>query len=224
MLRAGAMVILAMIGGCRLDSEAAAPPVADVAPSAVPAAAATATSDATQPPASTTQAAAECASAAIAALDKKDMRRIAELAHPVAGIRFTPFGFVRPAEDVVLRSAELKEAMSDAKVRNWGILGESDDPIRMTFAQFFARFVYDAPFARLGPAPAGTMATFETASHSVPELRKTLEAAYPGAEVFEYRKPSSKSDLPDWRVLRLVCQQHEAKHYLVGIVHSEWTP
>jgi hypothetical protein len=169
--------------------------------------------------------ASTCAAETLAALEAKDTRRLAELAHPSLGVRFTPFAFPDQKTDVVLRAGELRNAFSDPTVRTWGMLGESDEPIRMTFGQYFARFVHEARFASYRPAPAGTVDPFEAASFNVDALHERIRETYPRASVFEYRHPpADPNDGHEYRVLRLVCEEHRGSHHLVGIIHSEWTP
>jgi hypothetical protein len=95
----------------------------------------------------------------------------------------------------------------------------------MTFAQYFARFVHEARFAPYRPAPPGTTDRFEAASFNIDALREDIRKAYPRGSVFEYRHPpANPNNGHEYRVLRLVCEEYRARHYLVGILHSEWTP
>jgi len=160
----------------------------------------------------------------MAALKARDAASLADLAHPVLGVRFTPFLFPSP-NDVVLSPALLRGAFADPKVRNWGTIGESDDRIRTTFAKYFARYVYDADFAGRGPATAGTTDRNEAASFDVESLRAALRSTYPDGVVAEYRWPASgKGGNDDWRTLRIVCIPASGSYHLAGIVHGEPTP
>jgi hypothetical protein len=191
-------------------------------------AASTAPEDAAPPATSVDPAAPRvaetCADQSIAAFKAKDMRRIARLAHPTRGVRFTPFSFVEVGRDVVLTRADLEKAMTDPKVRNWGMMGESDDSIEMTFAQYHARFIYDADFARLGRASGKGPHPQQRSTDNLEVLNDVIRKTYPQGRVFEFHQPSRNDSVADWRVLRLVCQEQAGRFYLAGVIHSELTP
>jgi hypothetical protein len=150
------------------------------------------------------------------------MPTLAGLAHPERGVRFTAFAFVRWG-DVVLEASEIAGALTDPKVRDWGPLGESDERIKMTFAQYVQRFVYDADFAAHEPVSDGSKDSFESRSFNIDVLRGDLRRAFPKGVAFEFRHPATSKEV-DWRVLRVVCEERAGTHHLVGVVHSELTP
>jgi hypothetical protein len=91
--------------------------------------------------------------------------------------------------------------------------------IDLTFADYFADFVYDVDFAsapqiavnqRLGPG--------NTIDNSA--------EVYPGDMIVEYHFPGfdPQYDGMDWRSLRLVFKYCQGNYDLVGIIHDEWTP
>jgi hypothetical protein len=204
-VRTGALVLLAALAGCRADPPAGAP--LGAAPTAAPAA---------------MRSAAACAAEASAALSARDMRRLAAVVGVGQQVAFTPFAYARSA-DVALRAEELEDELRQGHVRDWGTLGESDDPLRLSFTDYLARYAWDAAYAGLGPRPPGS-ATFDAASNEVRELLGAIRALHPGAEITEYHKPPSAPGAMDWRVLRVVCAPAGGGYRLVRIVHSEWTP
>jgi hypothetical protein len=157
------------------------------------------------------------AEAAIQALKAKDMDKLAELTSPGSGLRFSPYSFVRP-EDLAFSPEQLKGLLKDPTVYVWGTFDGSGEPIQMTFAEYYERFVYSKDFAsaeqiglneRLGQG--------NTIDNS--------QEFYPEAVVVEYHLPGENPDYGgmDWQSLRLVFQQQEGQWYLVGIIHDEWT-
>ncbi|MDI3288995.1 hypothetical protein [Polyangium sp. 15x6] len=166
-----------------------------------------------------------CAERVIAAFEARSGDALAAAAHPVRGIRFTPFGFVRPEEDVVLDANALRGAFDDDAVRDWGNLAESDERIRMKPAAYFERFVLH-PASGWEPAAGSDAASYEAAAFDVDTLESDLAKAYPHGHVIQRRRPpSTPNDAEhDGAVLRVVCEAYEGAWYTVGIVHSEWTP
>jgi len=154
----------------------------------------------------------------VAALRDRDMEALAGQVHPSQGVRFSPYGYVQ-LSDLVFLPGQVRGLLDDPTVYHWGVYDGSGLPINLTFAEYYAEFVYDLDFAnapevginrRMGPA-GGT-------------LDNTVEF-YPGAIVVEYHFPGVDPQYAgmDWRSLRLVFREEGGTWYLVGIIHDEWT-
>ena len=157
------------------------------------------------------------AEAAIQALSIGDMAALASLVHPEARLRFSPYAYVLP-EHLAFSQDQLLSLMDDPNIYTWGAFDGSGEPIRMTFGEYFDRFVYSKDFAgaeqvsldrRLGPGN-----TIDN-SHEY----------YPRSVVVEYYLPGENPDYGglDWQSLRLVFQQQDGAWYLAGIIHDEWS-
>lgn len=161
----------------------------------------------------------ERAGQAITAIKGGDLKTLATIVHPTKGVRFSPYGNIRTGDsgDLVYTAAQLPEAMADTAVRRWGNFDGSGDPIDLTFAKYWARFVYDKDFA----------ATPQVGFNKIIGIGNTLinmNEAYPGASFVEYYVPGTeKYGNMDWACLRLVFEQVDGVWYLVGIVHDQWT-
>lgn len=152
-------------------------------------------------------------------LAARDLGRLAEWAHPEAGVLFSPYAHVDPGEAVTLSAADLGR-VADGEVieRVWGHHDGSGEPIRLTFREYFERFVYDRPYLAEG----------EVAVDARQGRGNTLDDAaevWPEARIVEYHVPGTDPRYGgmDWRSLRLVLEQEGQRWYLVGIVHDEWT-
>ena len=204
-MRCGVLLLLAAAAACHADSPAGAPPGAGTA--AAPAA----------------LSATACAAEATAALAARDMRRLAAVVGGGQRLAFTPFGHAR-REDATLRAEELDDALRAGHVRDWGTLGESDDPLRLSLSDYLARYAWSDAYAGLGPRPPGS-AAFDAASNDIAALLGAIGALHPGAAITEYHQPPSAPGAMDWRVLRVVCVPAPAGGFrLARLVHSEWTP
>lgn len=159
----------------------------------------------------------ELADKAILALKEGDIQSLSLMVHPVTGLRFSPYGFVRE-EDLFFIAAELPSLMDNPNQYIWGVYDGSGDPINLTFADYFARFVYDVDFSS---AP-------EVSINQRLGQGSTIDNAaefYPGAMIVEYHFPGFDEQYQgmDWRSLRLVFQEYIGRWVLVGIIHDEWT-
>jgi hypothetical protein len=155
------------------------------------------------------------ANAVVQALKSKDMDALAALAHPDRGVRFTPYSYVDDKSDVKLDARQLRGAMGDRAVRHWGDFDGTGAPINMTFAQYYARFVFDVDFtsATKRPKEFGEN-SIDNASQVYGKRARVIEFYWPG--------DPSRSGM-DWRALRVVMEPKEGTYYLVGIIHAEWT-
>jgi hypothetical protein len=159
----------------------------------------------------------DLASQAVLALKDRDMQALAALAHPIAGLRFTPYAHVQPS-DLVFPAHQLPDLFDDPAVHHWGFFDGSGEPMDLTFAQYYERFVYDQDYAQAEEVGFNQrLGTGNSIDNS--------QEFYPGAFVVEYYFSGFDPQYAgmDWRSLRLVFQQHQGAWYLVGIIHDEWT-
>lgn len=165
-------------------------------------------------PAEAERITAPTARQAIEALKNRDMVRLAGMAHPEKGVLFSPYGFI--GEDkVVLQSEQLVGALTDPTVHTWGSQAGSGEPIELTFAAYFDRFVYSHDFA------AAPQIGY---NQPLKEIYHAEEFA-PDSIMVEYHFPGFDPQYEgmDWQSLRLVFEQQDQTWYLVGLLHNEWT-
>jgi len=159
----------------------------------------------------------ERARVVVAAMKRKDLKSLAAMIHPKKGVRFSPYAYVDPTSDVTLQAAQVEDGISDGTERVWGSADGSGDPIRLTFAKYFDRFVYDADFASVSePALDSVVASGNTINNA--------KKIYAGATMVELYVPgTTKYEGMDWKSLRLVFERDGEHLWLVGVIHDEWT-
>ena len=120
--------------------------------------------------------------------------------------------------DLVFTADKLASLLNDDTVYTWGAYSGSGEAINLTFAGYYAQFVYDVDFVN---APQISVNLRLGVSTSMDNAAKF----YPGAMIVEYNFPGFDPNLQgmDWRSLRLVFTQDNNTWYLVGIVHDQWT-
>ena len=162
---------------------------------------------------------AAVARSALAALKQRDGQRLAELIHPVKGVRFSAFAYVRADSDIVVPRESASHIFRDTTRRVWGHADGTGDPLHWTFDQYYARYVYDVDFAQ---APAVRYNQGPIRSGNTPS---NLRQVYPGGQWVEYHFPGfdPRYDGMDWRSLWLVFERHANEWLLTGVVHGSWT-
>jgi hypothetical protein len=168
-------------------------------------------------PSSLQQQVLDRASEVIVLLKNKDMVTLSRYVHPVLGLRFSPYAFVKDT-DQVFSSSQVAGLLADSTVYSWGNYDGSGAPIELTFVQYYYQFVYDVDFAA---APQVAL------NHRLGEGNSLDNAQefYPGSMIVEYYFPGFDPQYEgmDWRSLRLLFLQDNDSWYLVGIIHDQWT-
>jgi hypothetical protein len=162
---------------------------------------------------------------AILALRDHNMEQVASLVHPVKGVTFSPYTYVRSLQgapgqaDLVFSRDQVRGLWTNPTVYLWGAYAGSGEPIEMTFAAYHQRFVYDVDFAQ--PDVVGFGQTVGQGS-----AVNNIRSVFPESTTIEYHFEGFDPQYAglDWRSLRLVWETSEGNWYLVAIVHDEWTP
>ncbi|TMV49489.1 hypothetical protein FE783_13355 [Paenibacillus mesophilus] len=158
--------------------------------------------------------------AVVQALKEKDMNKLARMVHPDKGIRFSPYGYVDADKDLTFKPAAIGKLFEDNNVYEWGTYDGSGEPIKLKFAEYYAKFIYDADFAK---APQ----TSVNKTIGKGNMANNMSEAYPAARYdfveYHYSGFDKKFEGMDWKSLRLVFEKDGSRLLLVGIVHDQWT-
>ena len=153
----------------------------------------------------------------VMALKNQDMARLSAFVHPEKGVRFTPYNYVSVKNDLVFKRQAIPNQLRNSKKHVWGDYEGSGDPIRLTFRDYYKRFVYDHDFANMTGVSYDSFNTRGSADNPW--------EYYPGAIIVSYYYPGiegPKGGVMDWKGLRLVFQKKGRAWFLVGILHDEW--
>lgn len=160
------------------------------------------------------------ATAALTALRDRDWETLASLVHPDLGVRFSPYGNIKPVAggDRVRTAAQVRLGFTDTAVYRWGHYDGTGDPIDLSFQGYFNRFVYNADFVN---APVVKYNRIAGRGNTLINLHEV----YPHGQFVEYHFPGFDPQFGgmDWQSLRLVFAEKSGNWYLVGIVHDQWT-
>ena len=157
------------------------------------------------------------ATAAVTALRDKDFAALAALAHPVKGVRFTPYTFVQ-ARDVVLDAATIRQWFTSTRTYTWGFTDGRGDAIDTNLEGYYKRYVYNKDYSKASPV------IVDNYPPNRGNKNDNTKAMYPAGRTVEYYLPSTDPNTTlDWAGLRLVFEELSGTWYLVGIIHDEWT-
>jgi hypothetical protein len=168
-------------------------------------------------PSSLNQTVLDRAGEVIQTLKSQDMVSLSSYVHPVNGVRFSPYAYVKDT-DQVFSADEVVNLSSDNTIYTWGVFDGSGAPIDLSFPDYYSKFIYDVDFAN---APKMALNYRLGVGNSIDN---SLEF-YPGAMTVEYYFPGFDPQYGgmDWRSLRLVFTEYNNTWYLTGIIHDEWT-
>lgn len=160
----------------------------------------------------------QTAASLIKALKAKDAKAIADLVHPVKGVRFTPYTYVSLESDLVFSQAEMRSFFDNQKVYLWGYYDGSGEPINLTPGQYYEKFVYAEDYVN------AKQVGYNQVLSSGNALENQFEV-YSNPIVVEYYFPGFNPgyDGMDWRSLRLVFESYQNDWKLVGIINNQWT-
>lgn len=159
----------------------------------------------------------DAASAVITALKNKDIKALNAYVHPESGLRFSPYAYIDSDSAVHFGPGKLPE-LNDDTVYTWGSYDGSGEPIKLTFGQYYDRFVYDHDYAN--PQETG-WDTILGSGNTTPNMKEI----YPDSYVVDYHFKGfdEKNEGMDWASLILVLQEHDGGWYVSAIAHSGWT-
>ncbi|HOM02997.1 MAG TPA: GerMN domain-containing protein [Acetivibrio sp.] len=157
---------------------------------------------------------------AVKAIKEKDMEKLAQMVHPEKGVLFSPYSHVELHKHKVFTAEQLKDLLKSEEVYTWGEYDGSGDPIELTFAQYYERFIYDHDFANVDKVAYNEIQRYGNTIVNILDVYpegKFIEYYFPGTE------PPEPYDSLDWACLRLAFEEYNGQWYLVCIAHGQWT-
>ncbi len=153
------------------------------------------------------------------AMKGRDFAKLAASVHPLKGVRLTPYSRVDPENDLLLTREQIAGAAADKNLYTWGHYDGSGEPIKLTIAEYFNKFVYDHDYLEEADEVGYNRRVIE----DIYGMDNSSEI-YPGASQVEYYFAGSEEfSGMDWSSLRLVLEKQDEAWYLVGIIHDQWT-
>ncbi|MBP1992378.1 hypothetical protein [Paenibacillus eucommiae] len=157
----------------------------------------------------------------IEAFQLKDMKKITAIVHPEKGVQFSPYAHIDPDKDVRVQAGELEELWNNTAAKKvWGQYDGSGEPIELSFADYYQKFIYDHDYVKAPKIGYNKTLGVSTTVNNIFTLYPkdsfiTVEYHFEG---FDKQYAGM-----DWASLRLVYEYNEGELYLVAVVHDQWT-
>jgi len=151
------------------------------------------------------------------ALANRYFSRITNDIHPIRGVRFSMYAYVRPESDKVFSRTQYEQYLSQSNIRfTWGEKDGTGDLLITTLPTYLDTWVNGK--------------TFDNAAIRINESTNNgnsinnLKEIYPQAEVVEFYYNGTEAYAGmDWRILRLVFDEYQGKRYLIAVINDQWT-
>jgi len=151
------------------------------------------------------------------ALANKDFSRITNDIHPIRGVRFSMYAYVRPESDKVFSRTQYEQYLNQSNIRfTWGKKDGTGDLLITTLPTYLDTWVNGK--------------TFDNAAIRINESTNNgnsinnLKEIYPQSEVVEFYNNGTEAYAGmDWRILRLVFDEYQGKRYLIAVINDQWT-
>ncbi|WP_010243822.1 GerMN domain-containing protein [Acetivibrio cellulolyticus] len=155
---------------------------------------------------------------AITAIKEKDMKMLAQLVHPVKGVLFSPYSNIDLEKNRVFTQGQISNMLKSETIYNWGAYDGSGEPIKLTFAQYYDKFVYDRDFKNAEKIAYNQL-------QQSGNIIVNIKDVYPEGQFYDYYFSGFNPEYSgmDWESLRLVYEKYNGQWYLVCIAHGQWT-
>lgn len=155
----------------------------------------------------------------VEAFKTQDGYKLALLAHPTKGVRFSSSAYVDVASDIVFSTAQIKTFWTDKSSYTWGFADGSGEPINLIPSQYCTKYIMNRDFL----SPSSISINNDQAAGNTTNNAAEI---YPnGTRVEYFIKPSTRDGAPelDWAALRLVFEKNGESWFLIAVIHDEWT-
>jgi hypothetical protein len=157
------------------------------------------------------------AAAVLKALMSNNYAALERHIEPGGKILFSPYAYIDTTKAIRFTGRELSEAADSKKMLTWGEFDATGEPIQLSVADYFARFIKNKNFLQ----PDSLLVN---KSVTAGNMVNNLKQLFPDAEYVEYYcKGSDDYAGMDWGALRLIFKKKLNNYYLVAVVGDRWT-
>jgi len=152
-------------------------------------------------------------------IKKGDYRALSRSAHPDYGVMFSPCATVSLSANKCFNAKQIAAFETDTNTYVWGIYSVSGEPIEMTPAAYFSKFVFDKDYTTASVIGVNRVVRQGNALENITEVFPDVlfvDFHFPGGDRFS-------SDDQNWSSLRLGFEEYDGTLMLTVILHSEWT-
>jgi hypothetical protein len=160
-----------------------------------------------------------------------DFNSLSNLMDEGVGLRVFPYysdGSAQWSSGRTLYKADVRDFFLEKRISTWGFQDGSGQPIQLTNADYYQKYIYNADFLKLGTESINsTLAKGSTPSldEDLNTLFKTQILAGMKVQYVEYYIPGRdpKYEGMDWQSLALIFMRIDNAWKLVSLMHNQWT-
>jgi len=148
-----------------------------------------------------------------------DYAALSREAHPEFGVVFSPCATIALSTNRCFRADQIASFGGDTTLYVWGVRSGSGEPIEMTPADYFARYVFDRDYTSAAIVGVNQVIRSGNALENFAEF-------FPYAKFVDFYMSGGEGDAsagPGWSSIRLGFEEYDGALRLTVIIHSEWT-
>jgi len=146
-----------------------------------------------------------------------DYTSLSHVVHPGYGLVLSPYATINLTTNRQFSVDEVAALDRNTHVYVWGVYNGSGEPITLTPADYFERFV---PAASYLNAPVVGINRIVRSGNAL----ENMIDVFPNAKFVEFHVPEGESaEMLYWSSLRLVFEEYNGQLRLIAIVYSTWS-
>ncbi|MGM9522761.1 MAG: hypothetical protein ACI3VB_09840 [Oscillospiraceae bacterium] len=146
-----------------------------------------------------------------------DFEKLSEYVHPTYGVVISPYATVNLSTNLCFTADEIRDFSDNTQVYTWGLTSDGREPIDMTVANYFQRYVFNYDYTTAQIIGVNYIIKTGNSLENVTDV-------FPGAQFVDLCNPgTSDGESQNWSTLRLVFEYYGDSLMLTAIIHSEYT-
>ena len=146
-----------------------------------------------------------------------DFLSLSQVVHPEDGVVFSAYATINLSTNQRFSTEEIAALDTDQHVYMWGVYNGSGEPIMLTPAEYFEKFV---PAAEYINAPVLGINRVVRSGNAL----ENMIDVFPNVKFVDFHIPGGEtSEESDWSSLRLGFEEYDGRLRLIAIVYSSWT-
>jgi len=147
----------------------------------------------------------------------EDFTALSHIVHPDYGVVFSPYATINLSTDRRFSVEQIAMLGSDNDTYVWGIYNGSGEPIELTPAEYFEKFVSAADFINAPIIGINHIIRSGNALENITDI-------FPGVNFIDFHIPGGESaDELSWSSLRLGFEEYDGYFHLIVVIYSTWT-
>lgn len=139
--------------------------------------------------------------------------------NPEYGVVFSPCATITLSTNRYFRPEQIASFGDDSALYVWGVRSSNGEPIEMTPADYFVKYVFDKDYTNASVVGVNKIVRSGNALENIAEI-------FPDMRFVDFHMNGGDKEAADdmsWSSLRLGFEEYEGRLWLSVIIHSTWT-